>query len=344
MKIQFARTFLFLSILLPQTSHAWGKRGHTIVCETAAYLLTQEKTHSEQTGFLKSHSFDLGYYCNVPDIVWKRPDTYKIEFPNHFMDMEIFERSIKDPKERVSAFQLSRIEFNEKYPQILESAGRSFWRVRELVLQFESLTKKLRDQDPRALAHEQRMQRQSLQADWLTLAGVVGHYVADLAQPLHVTENYDGQLTGQKGLHEWFETELVNDLYLEDGNSLSSEVLQKAKAQWNSVKAKGSGDSHLKDDLPQLAKDSLAQMEKILKIDSKWGRKDRKKARKIFRPILSDRLAAGAVALAKIWQTQLGWTYDGERFYIFLSDPPYMVPPQAKPATDSTPKSQKNEH
>ena len=38
------------------------------------------------------------------------------------------------------------------------------------------------------------------------------HYAADLTQPLHTTRNYDGQLTGQSGVHARFESELVNAL------------------------------------------------------------------------------------------------------------------------------------
>ena len=43
-------------------------------------------------------------------------------------------------------------------------------------------------------------------------AALLGHYVADARDPLHTTENYDGQLTGQTGLASRFEIRLV-DLY-----------------------------------------------------------------------------------------------------------------------------------
>lgn len=42
----------------------------------------------------------------------------------------------------------------------------------------------------------------------LFFAANVGHYVADAHVPLHTTENYDGQLTGQKGLHARWESEI----------------------------------------------------------------------------------------------------------------------------------------
>jgi hypothetical protein len=41
------------------------------------------------------------------------------------------------------------------------------------------------------------------------LAAVLSHYIEDAHQPFHATENYDGQLTNQRGIHSRFETELV---------------------------------------------------------------------------------------------------------------------------------------
>jgi hypothetical protein len=43
-------------------------------------------------------------------------------------------------------------------------------------------------------------------------AAQLGHYVADAHDPLHTTQNYDGQMTGQTGLANRFEIRLV-DLY-----------------------------------------------------------------------------------------------------------------------------------
>lgn len=37
----------------------------------------------------------------------------------------------------------------------------------------------------------------------------LAHYVEDLSQPLHLTENHDGQLSGQEGIHFRFESDLV---------------------------------------------------------------------------------------------------------------------------------------
>lgn len=40
-------------------------------------------------------------------------------------------------------------------------------------------------------------------------AAEIGHYVGDAHVPLHTTENYNGQLTGQKGIHGLWESRIV---------------------------------------------------------------------------------------------------------------------------------------
>jgi hypothetical protein len=50
----------------------------------------------------------------------------------------------------------------------------------------------------------------------LRLSAELGHYVADAHVPLHTTENYNGQMTDQKGIHGFWESrlpELFSDNY-----------------------------------------------------------------------------------------------------------------------------------
>lgn len=42
----------------------------------------------------------------------------------------------------------------------------------------------------------------------LSLSADLGHYIADAHVPLHTTENYNGQLTGQEGIHAFWESRL----------------------------------------------------------------------------------------------------------------------------------------
>jgi len=61
------------------------------------------------------------------------------------------------------------------------------------------------------------------------VAAELGHYVADSHQPLHLTLNYNGQLTGNYGIHSRYETHMINphlsELPLPDSTS----------AHWSSV-------------------------------------------------------------------------------------------------------------
>jgi hypothetical protein len=41
-------------------------------------------------------------------------------------------------------------------------------------------------------------------------SSVIAHYTADAFQPFHAAANYDGQLTGQNGIHARFESELFD--------------------------------------------------------------------------------------------------------------------------------------
>lgn len=49
----------------------------------------------------------------------------------------------------------------------------------------------------------------------LRISADVGHYIADAHVPLHTTENYNGQLTGQLGIHGFWESRLP-ELYTKD--------------------------------------------------------------------------------------------------------------------------------
>jgi hypothetical protein len=40
----------------------------------------------------------------------------------------------------------------------------------------------------------------------LRLSADFGHYLGDLNVPLHTTMNYNGQLTGQEGIHGFWES------------------------------------------------------------------------------------------------------------------------------------------
>jgi len=312
-------------ILLASNAFAWGRRGHAIVCETAASLL------SDRAAFLKKHSFDLGYYCNVPDLVWKKPATYEIEAPQHFMDLEIFEREFAKEKHSGDPFALSRAEFEKAYPSIPVSAGRSYWRIRELTDRLHETAKHLH-------ASRSAKEQSADQETWLVTAGVLGHYVGDLSQPLHVTEDYDGQMEeGQKGIHSWFEDQAIDELSSTTRpGKLESDVGSLAKLKWKTYSAKSAKLSTL-ELIEAEAKESNHDRTELMKIDKRVGRKSISKAAYAFEPLLKDRLAAGALVLAEIWSRELDWKYNGEKFYNFNGTPDYIAPEKGAANSQSTP-------
>ncbi len=303
---------LFVVCLNLSQASAWGKRGHEMVGSLAAQLLAKEHP---QGAFLASHSFDMGYYNNAPDLVWKaNSEIYKKESPQHYVDIEIFERAFKKRNE-TNAWIPSRLEFVKKFPEIDEKAGRSPWRIQELVSQLEKTTQDLKKKNL------SKKEKHLLQEQWLVTAGLLGHYIADLAQPLHVTENHDGQLTQQKGLHHWFEENVVDEL----SPLLYEAVYEKAKAQWKNFFEKHKKMSAFELSL-ELAKNSHAALPRVLEIDKKQGRSSEKKVSGAYKEIVIERLSLGVLYLATIWGSHLDWSYDGDRFFNFVATPAFIEP------------------
>ena len=67
-----------------------------------------------------------------------------------------------------------------------------------------------------------------LRLDWdkaVLFAADLGHYVADGHMPLHITANYDGQFTGNYGIHSRYESAMINTYItniLYEGDAISA--------------------------------------------------------------------------------------------------------------------------
>jgi hypothetical protein len=82
----------------------------------------------------------------------------------------------------------------------------------------------------------------------------IGHYIGDAHVPLHTTENYNGQLTGQRGIHGLWESRLV-EINAEDYDYFVEKVKYITNVQdyaWKAVR------------MSHLALDSVLRMEKEL--------------------------------------------------------------------------------
>lgn len=297
---------LILSLLLlPLKGWAWGKRGHALVAEAAAYALKDK-------AFLKSHSFDLAYYGNVPDILWKRPETNNEERDEHFVDLEVLNREM-GAESSASPWPSNRTEFFKKYPGT-KKAGFAFWRISELCEELQKIKINL------VQAKLPKKEKLEYQMKWLSFAGILGHYVADLSQPLHTTENYDGQMSKQKGIHSFYETEVVNELY----PALAPEVFEIAKSVYSEIAQRKTVSCF--ELARELAKTSHDQIKDLLDRDIKFGRSDLQKSAAAHRHSIANQMGRGAGYLSLIWSKYLDWSFDGKDFFNFDERPEFIKP------------------
>ena len=164
-------------VLLPAVAGAWGFEAHRFAHEQAVRTLPPplRALFAGNADYLREHSLDpdLWAIANVPG-----------ERPNHFLDLDAF-GAYPFP-----AIPIDEAEHLARHGPEARERGRLPWRVAEV---YRELVAAFRAGDP---------------ARALERAAVLGHYVADGHVPLHAVLNYDGQLTGQKGVHSRWETEL----------------------------------------------------------------------------------------------------------------------------------------
>ena len=173
-----------------KTAGDWGFYAHKEINEFAVYTLPPEMFgfYKEHLHFIKEHAVD-------PD---KRRYSVIGEAPKHYIDIDYYCHGIPD----CDPFELMPRRWNDavaKYSEdTLMAYGTSPWNINNMMYK---LTR----------AFEERNFKRILR-----LSTELGHYVGDAHVPLHTTENYNGQLTNQKGIHGFWESripELLDDDY-----------------------------------------------------------------------------------------------------------------------------------
>ena len=177
------KTYLALACALvisaPQ-ARGWGRRGHRLVNAAAVRALPEplRSYFLAHKDYLVAHSID-------PDLKARNDPGEEM---HHFTEGEAYDSF---------PFIRFRQEFvdEDRWPRPNELRyGDSVWQIDRLT---HRLAQDFRRQDWRAVDYD---------------AVFAAHYAADLTQPLHTVLNFDGQLTGQAGLHARFETGVVNAL------------------------------------------------------------------------------------------------------------------------------------
>jgi hypothetical protein len=178
------RTQLLLLLLLfaPVRVFAWSARAHRLVTDLAVDLVPAPCAEQFRTARaeLMQHSVE-------PDTVLRDRDGQR-EAVRHFIDLDAY---MPYP---FSGFPRTYREAVARYDRrTVNARGVVPWVILRLRHQ---LREELRAHDRDAIVRD---------------AGYLSHYVADVHQPLHLTVNYDGQRTGNDGVHLRLELGLVDD-------------------------------------------------------------------------------------------------------------------------------------
>ncbi len=175
--------FTGLMVIMVLQSHAWGFYGHRWINYYAVFLLPPEMIafYKPNIEFLTEHSVD-------PD---KRRYAVKGEAPKHYIDIDHYGEYPYDslPRQWTAAV--------DKYgADSLNAYGIVPWWVQTML---KRLTDAFKSKD---------------QARILKVSAEIGHYIADAHVPLHASENHNGQLTNQTGIHAFWESR-VPELFAE---------------------------------------------------------------------------------------------------------------------------------
>lgn len=198
---------------------SWGFFGHRRINRMAVFTLPPE-----MIGFYKSNIEYVTAHAVDPD---KRRYASKNEAPRHYIDIDHYAKEGKDPFEVMPRRWYDAVEkFSE---DTLQAYGIVPWHVASMT---KWLTKAFEEEDANRI---------------LYLSADLGHYIADAHVPLHTTENYNGQLTGQKGIHGLWESripELTADefdylvgraTYIKDPLTAIWKVVEESHAHLDSV-------------------------------------------------------------------------------------------------------------
>ena len=171
------RTFLivsFFGILLLCCS--WGFYAHMRINRLAVFTLPQGINH-----FYKANIQYLADHAVDPD---KRRYADTAEAARHYLDVELYEADIdsipRKWEDAVNRYGVVKLNENGILP----------WQIAKSYYQLVSAFK-ARDA-PKILIY----------------SAYIGHYIADAHVPLHTTQNHNGQLTNQTGIHAFWESRL----------------------------------------------------------------------------------------------------------------------------------------
>lgn len=281
----------------------WGFYAHKRINRQAIFTLPPE-----MFGFYKEHMEYLTEHAVDSD---KRRYAMEGEAQRHYIDIDHYVTGREDPFEKMPRkWEEAVAKFTE---DTLQAYGIIPWHLKSMKFKLQSAFEKKN-------------------VDLiLKYSADIGHYIGDAHVPLHTTENYNGQLTNQKGIHGLWESRLVEinsnnyDYFVGKAQYINSIE----KFIWETIKA-----SHQ-------AVDSVLRIEQQvtddMKIDTKYSFEERgNKTVRVYSYEFSEayhsrmngmverRLRASIQAIASFWYT--AWIDAGQPdLSILQNTPPSMA-------------------
>lgn len=175
---------IFTLLILVEPAWAWGFFGHKRINRMAVFTLPPEMIvfFKEHIEFVTEHAVD-------PD---KRRYAVEGEDKNHYIDIDVYgENGMQEMprkwEDAVAKYSEDTLRAYGVLPWNLETA------LKKLQWAFES-------KDAKRI---------------LKYSSDIGHYIGDAHVPLHTTVNYNGQLTGQRGIHGFWESRIPESFHEE---------------------------------------------------------------------------------------------------------------------------------
>ena len=175
-----AMAVLAWPLLTRQEADAWGFYAHKRINRMACYTLPPELFHffKRHIDFISDHAVDAD----------RRRYASPVEAPRHYIDIDHYAPAGTNP------FAVVPRTWTAAVAVITQDTAYAYGIVPwHIALMHDRLVK--------------AFQRLDL-ARILRTAADLGHYVGDAHVPLHTTENYNGQLTNQHGIHAFWESRI----------------------------------------------------------------------------------------------------------------------------------------
>ena len=159
----------------------WGFFGHKKINRISIFTLP-----NEMFGFYKEHIEYITEHAVDPD---KRRYAVEGEAPCHYIDLDHYYHKGEDPyKKMPKTWEAAVAKFSE---DTLQAYGIVPWHIQRMKYRLQKA-----------------FERKNVDLI-LKYSADIGHYIGDAHVPLHTTENYNGKMTNQVGIHGLWESRLV---------------------------------------------------------------------------------------------------------------------------------------